>query len=78
MDRSAEGADFRTYVEYMKAQLKELLTRYGKIGILWFDGEWESTWSEELGTEIYQYVRSLQPSIIINNRVSPVAREWKG
>ncbi|MFA7409649.1 MAG: alpha-L-fucosidase [Bacteroidales bacterium] len=70
-DRSAEGADFRTYVEYMKAQLKELLTRYGKIGILWFDGEWESTWSEELGTEIYQYVRSLQPSIIINNRVSP-------
>ncbi|MFO7617274.1 MAG: alpha-L-fucosidase, partial [Bacteroidales bacterium] len=68
-DRSAEGADFRNYVDYMKAQLKELLTRYGKIGVLWFDGEWESTWTEEFGTEIYQYVRSLQPSIIINNRV---------
>lgn len=68
--RSTEGADFDDYVSYMKGQLKELLTRYGKLGILWFDGEWESTWTEERGKDLYQYVRSFQPEIIVNNRVT--------
>jgi len=68
--RSTEGADFDHYVSYMKGQLKELLTRYGKLGILWFDGEWESTWTEERGKDLYQYVRSYQPDIIVNNRVT--------
>jgi len=67
--RSAEGADFDRYVEYMKGQVKELVTNYGEIGVLWFDGEWEHTWDFERGRDLYQYVRSLQPNIIINNRV---------
>ncbi|OFY49380.1 MAG: hypothetical protein A2X22_05815 [Bacteroidetes bacterium GWF2_49_14] len=68
--RTSEGADFNRYINYMKGQLKELLTRYGKLGVLWFDGEWENTWTEEYGKDLYQYVRSLQPDIIINNRVT--------
>ncbi|MFW6123856.1 MAG: alpha-L-fucosidase [Acidobacteriota bacterium] len=67
--RSAEGADFDLYVKYMKGQVKELLTQYGEIGVLWFDGEWEDTWNKERGADLYHYVRSLQTSIIINNRV---------
>ena len=67
--RPVDGADFDRYVRYMKAELKELLTNYGPIGVLWFDGEWESTWNERRGLDLYKYVRSLQPSIIINNRV---------
>lgn len=67
--RSEEGAVFDDYVTYMKKQLKELLTKYGDIGVLWFDGEWEKTWTSEYGTDLYHYVRSLQPDIIINNRV---------
>ena len=53
----------------MKGQLKELLTNYGPLGILWFDGEWENTWTHERGKDLYAYVRSLQPDIIVNNRV---------
>lgn len=68
-ERSSEGADYMRYVNYMKRQLKELLTDYGKISVLWFDGEWESGWTEEYGKDMYNYVRSLQPGIIINNRV---------
>jgi alpha-L-fucosidase len=61
--------DMDRYVAYMKGQLKELITRYGPLGILWFDGEWESPWTHERGVDLYNYVRSLQPDIIINNRV---------
>jgi alpha-L-fucosidase len=61
--------DMDRYVSYMKGQLKELLTRYGPIGILWFDGEWEKPWTNERGEDLYHYVRGLQPAIIVNNRV---------
>jgi len=67
--RSAEGADFDRYIAHMKNQLRELVGDYGEIGVLWFDGEWENTWSNERGKDLYNYVRGLQPSIIINNRV---------
>jgi len=54
---------------YLKTQLKELLTNYGDIGALWFDGEWIEEWTEDQGKDLYNYVRNLQPNIIINNRV---------
>lgn len=63
------ATDYDKYVAYMKGQLAELLTNYGPIGILWFDGEWENTWNNARGTDLYNYVRALQPNIIINNRV---------
>lgn len=67
--RPNESPEFGRYVQYMKDQLKELITNYGPIGILWFDGEWEDTWTHEMGLDLEKYVRSLQPDIIINNRV---------
>lgn len=58
------------YTEFMKGQLKELLTEYGDVAVLWFDGEWEpQAWTHERGKDLYAYVRSLQPNILINNRV---------
>jgi alpha-L-fucosidase len=69
---TAAGAgepDMDRYVDYMKGQLKELTTNYGPIGILWFDGHWEKTWTPARGRDLYDYVRSLQPGIIVNNRV---------
>lgn len=68
-DRPAQGADFSRYISYMKNELRELLTNYGEISVLWFDGEWESTWNQGYGRDLYDYVRSLQPKILINNRV---------
>ena len=68
-DRSAEGADLKSIYAHMKNQLKELVENYGDIGVLWFDGEWEGTWSNEYGKDLYNYVRNLNPEIIINNRV---------
>jgi alpha-L-fucosidase len=68
-DLATGTPDMDRYTAYMKGQLKELLTGYGPLGILWFDGEWESPWTHERGVDLYNYVRSLQPRIIVNNRV---------
>jgi alpha-L-fucosidase len=69
-DRSSEGAVFSRYVEHLHNQVAELLTNYGPIGVLWFDGEWESNWTNDLGRSLYDECRRLQPNIIVNNRVS--------
>lgn len=69
-DGSKSNPNFDRYVEYyLKGQLKELVQNYGPLGILWFDGEWVKDWSREMGWDMYEYVLSLQPDIIINNRV---------
>jgi len=55
-------------------QIEELMTNYGKIDVLWYDGGWGSSLSaEELvdywgSKEINAKVRELQPHILINNR----------
>lgn len=68
-DTATAPPDMDRYVDYMKAQLRELLTGYGPIGILWFDGEWERPWTHERGVDLDRFVRGLQPRIIVNNRV---------
>ncbi|AIE85759.1 alpha-L-fucosidase [Fimbriimonas ginsengisoli] len=70
-DRPADGADMDRYVEYLHNEVRQLLTDYGPIGVMWFDGEWESTWTPKYGKALYDLCRSIQPKIIVNNRVSP-------
>ena len=61
----------------MKPQVKELIDNYDPE-ILWFDGEWVEEFSHEQGLELYQYVRSLKPSILINNRVDKGRQGMQG
>jgi alpha-L-fucosidase len=67
--RPAAGADFDRYVTHLHAQVTELLTNYGDVGVMWFDGEWEDTWNTEHGRALYDLCRRLQPDVIVNNRV---------
>lgn len=68
-DLAAGKPDFDRYVQFMKGQLTELLTNYGPIGVLWFDGFGDDPWTIQHGKDLYAHVRSLQPQIIVNNRV---------
>ncbi len=67
-ERASAGADFERYQDYLHAQVAELITKYHP-GVLWFDGEWENTWNHARGVELYELCRSLDPALIVNNRV---------
>lgn len=67
-DVADANADIKKYIRYMKDQLKELITAYDPY-MLWFDGQWETPWTDDMGREIYNYVHTLKPGIITNNRL---------
>ena len=54
---------------FMFSQIRELLTDYGKIDVIWFDGGWERTPAQWRCTELVEMIRSLQPGIMINDRL---------
>ena len=66
--RSVEGADYDRYVDYLRKQVGELVCKYHPA-VLWFDGQWESTWNHKYGRHLYNYLRTIDPKLIINNRV---------
>lgn len=64
------STDFSRYLDYMHGQVRELLTNYGKIDIMWFDFSYDNmageTWR---ASELVKMVHSLQPDIIIDSRL---------
>ncbi len=67
--RPVGDARFSRYVDYLHAQVDELLSNYGTIDVMWFDGQWEATWTHELAKALEARIRAKQPKIIINNRI---------
>ncbi len=67
---SAKGPpDKARFKTYLYGQLKELFSNYGPIGMVWFDGTWDrESWTSQDGKELEEYTRSLQPSVILDNR----------
>lgn len=73
--------NYDSYFNFMKTQLHELLTRYGKVGAIWLDGYWDHDsdsipfdWRME---ELYRYIHQIQPSCLIgnNHHISPLEGE---
>jgi len=62
--------DFDNYLDYMHNQVRELCENYGKLDILWFDFSYDNMTGETWrATELVKMVRSLQPDVIIDNRL---------
>ncbi len=58
------------YVKYFHNQVRELLTNYGKIDIMWFDFSYDDMTGERWqATKLMKMVRDLQPHIIVDNRL---------
>jgi alpha-L-fucosidase len=71
--RLNKGKDMNKYREYMKNQVRELLTNYGEISIIWFDfsfpgknGKGRADWDSE---NLLKLARTLQPGIIVDDRL---------
>ena len=82
-----DNGDWEKYIAFMKAQLTELLTNYGEIGGIWFDGHWDQKeWDgKHFGDlkvdwhydEIYSLIHDLQPQCLIgnNHHIAPIKGE---
>ncbi len=67
---AAQGADLTAYKnEVFKPHMQELLTQYGKVGCIWFDGHWDASWTHETAKDMYSYIRHLQPNTLLGNRI---------
>ena len=75
------GRDQKKYAKYLHAQVKELLTGYGPVDILWCDfsypkpdgsGKGRDDWESE---KLYKMIRRLRPTIILNDRLN-LDRGW--
>jgi alpha-L-fucosidase len=56
------------YRSYLKNQIRELVKEYHS-NLLWFDGQWEKSWTHRDGMDLYAYARGLNDALLINNRV---------
>jgi alpha-L-fucosidase len=69
-DYGNENRDFNRYLEFMHGQIRELLTQYGKLDIMWFDFSYGDmageTWRS---SDLMKMIRSFQPHLIVDNRL---------
>ena len=64
--RALEG-DFDKYLDHMDAQLTELLTGYGEVGGIWFDGMWDKPEAEWRLAKTYSLIHQLQPAALVGS-----------
>jgi alpha-L-fucosidase len=55
------------YLDYMELQVRELLTRYGEVFVVWFDGLGNQ--EKYAGTRFHELIHSLRPMALVNNRI---------
>ena len=62
-----ERGDFNRYLEFMDAQLTELLTNYGDVAGIWFDGMWDKPDADWQLQRTYSLIHKLQPAALIGS-----------
>lgn len=62
-----ERGDWNKYIDYMNAQLSELLTNYGEVGGIWFDGMWDKPDARWRLDETYALIHKHQPGVLVGS-----------
>jgi alpha-L-fucosidase len=72
-----DHGDWNAYLDYMNGQLRELLTNYGPVGGIWFDGMWDKPEADWQLQKTYSLIHQLQPAALIipNHHETPKAGE---
>lgn len=73
----ADAGDWSRYLDFMDSQLEELLTKYGPVGGIWFDGMWDKPEADWRLERTYALIHRLQPSALIvpNHHKAPLPGE---
>lgn len=70
--RPPSDEQWARFIDVMFEQVRELLTNYGQIDVLWFDGGWERKPEQWKAKELEALARELQPGILLNDRLPTV------
>ena len=72
-----DRGDWYKYLDFMDGQLTELLTNYGEVGGIWFDGHWDKKDSDWRLDKTYGLIHSLQPGCMVgsNHHLTPFPGE---
>lgn len=72
-----DKGDFNKYLDYMDTQLSELLTNYGEVAGIWFDGMWDKPKAEWRLRKTYNLIHQLQPAALVgsNHHLAPFEGE---
>jgi alpha-L-fucosidase len=62
-----QSGDWNRYLDYMDGQLRELLTNYGAIGGIWFDGWWDKPEADWKLDRTYKMIHDLQPAALVGS-----------
>ncbi len=77
LDLSNYNPDYSKFVEYLRNEVRTIIQRYHP-GVMWFDGEWENTWTHAFGKPLYELCLKTDPNIIVNNRVDVFREGMEG
>src|SRR4030043_1325806 len=72
-----DSGDWNKYIDFMDGQLTELLTNYGDIGGIWFDGFWDKKNADWRLDKTYNLIHELQPACLVgsNHHLAPFPGE---
>ena len=70
-----DPAGWEAFRAYVHGQVRELLSNYGQIDVIWFDGAWPHSALDWRSFELVEMMRALQPGILINNRLGLLPAE---
>lgn len=75
-EKQDDSPNLERYFKYMENQVSELIRDYG-VEVMQFDGEWDSTYTHEVGSMLYRKFKEVNPDVLLSSRID-IGRRSEG